>query len=1031
MLLASSACAFALDPTLDVNQYAHTAWPSRDGFPKGIVEAIAQSPDGYLWLGTEFGLLRFDGIRAIRWPPPANQQLPGTEISSLLVARDGTLWIGTDKGLASWKDGKLTEYPEFAMQVSALFEDRAGTIWAGAWSPSASRLCSIRGGSIQCYGADGRFGYAVFSLFEDSRGTLWVGAQTGLWRWRPGRPKLYPLPERPNGLLEGDSGAPLIATSDGIRQLVDGKADAYPIPGLGQQFFATRLLRDRDGGLWIGTNQGLLHVHQGRTDVFTRSDGLSGDYVIRLFEDREGNIWVATYSGLDRFRDFAVPTISVNQGLSNSAAGAALATKDGSIWIGTNDGLNRWNHGQFTVYRKGRVRGARGANQKRQLSQSGAANERVREITDPGLPDSRVESLSRDDRGRIWVSTRGGVAYLENGRFISVAGVTAGQVHSIAGDNAGNLWIADQIQGLLHLHGGRVVEQIPWMRLKRKDYASASLVDPLHGGLWLGFFQGGLVYFKDGQVRASYAGAEGLGQGRVNDLHVDRDGALWAATEGGLSRVKNGRVATLTTSNGLPCNAVHWMLEDDAHSVWLDSACGLVRIARSELDAWAGDPQRTIRATVFDESDGVRSDSFASGYSPRVAKSTEGRLWFPTFDGVSVIDPRNLAFNNLPPPVHIEQVNADGKTYWQNLSGDASSSHPKLPPQVHDLEIDYTALSFVAPEKDRFRYMLEGVDRDWQDVGNRRQAFYTNLPPRNYRFRVIACNNSGVWNEAGDSLEFFIAPAYWQTTWFRALCVFTFLALLWAFYQVRVRALKRRHTLLERNQALLEENQSLLEQHQVEIRALNEQLIKKQEAERMRISGELHDGVLQQITSLTLRLGKVRNQMPSDSEAKGTVAGLQQQLIQIGTDIRHLSHELHPALLQESGLPAALCAYCEEFSSVRGLPVLCEAERSVEELSPGAALCLYRIAQEALGNAAKYAGARKVEVRLTRPDGFVCLSVSDDGIGCDRNKVGKSGGLGLINMRERVLQLDGTFEFDSEPGRGTRVRVTVPFRAAS
>jgi signal transduction histidine kinase len=237
---------------------------------------------------------------------------------------------------------------------------------------------------------------------------------------------------------------------------------------------------------------------------------------------------------------------------------------------------------------------------------------------------------------------------------------------------------------------------------------------------------------------------------------------------------------------------------------------------------------------------------------------------------------------------------------------------------------------------------------------------------------------------------------------------------------------------LEHKQATLDLNSSMKERrHQAEVRALNEQLIKAQEAERMRISGELHDGVLQQITSLTLRLGVVEYQAPPDSKAKATVSGLQQELIKIGTEIRRLSHELHPALLQEAGLPAALSAYCEEFNNVRGLPVSCETDESVEQLFAGTALCLYRIAQEALGNAAKYSAAKKVEVRLSRSDGLVCLLVSDDGVGCVPDQITKLGGLGVINMRERVLQLSGMFEFDSEPGHGTRVRVTVPFRAAS
>jgi signal transduction histidine kinase len=235
----------------------------------------------------------------------------------------------------------------------------------------------------------------------------------------------------------------------------------------------------------------------------------------------------------------------------------------------------------------------------------------------------------------------------------------------------------------------------------------------------------------------------------------------------------------------------------------------------------------------------------------------------------------------------------------------------------------------------------------------------------------------------------------------------------------------------KQTQESLQQSQANLASVNRVVRALNEQLIKAQEAERMRIAGELHDCFLQQITSLTLTLGKVKRQVPPDSEAIATVSSLQQQLIQIGTDVRHLSHELHPALLQEAGLPAALSSYCEEFSNVRGLPVSCETDESVKDLSPGVALCLYRIAQEALGNAAKHSEAKKVEVRLTRPDRSVYLSISDDGVGCAPGQIGSSGGLGLINMRERVLQLNGTFEFDSQPGRGATVRVTVPFRPAS
>jgi len=998
--LLGSPPVVALDPSLEVSQYAHTVWTVQSGSFKGNIYAMAQTPDGYLWLGTEFGLLRFDGVHSIPWQPPAGQQLPDPNINSLLVTRDGTLWIGTFAGLVTWSNGKLTPRPEPGPHfASSLFEDREGTVWVGTLDAPAGRLYAIRSGSAQCYGENGAFGRAVWSLFEDKSGNLWAAAQSGLWRMKPGPPKRYPTSTELIGLSTADNERLLIALHGaGLMQLAGDNLEPYPVRSASsgnrlltdRDVDSNRLLRDRDGSLWIGTvERGLIHIHNGRTDVYSRANGLSGDVVLSLFEDEEGDVWVATTGGLDRFRELPVATVSVKQGLSSDATQSVLAAADGSIWIGAHEGLTRWKDGQATIFGKG-----------------------------SGLPDDAPESLFQDDSGRILVSTRHGFSYFKDGRFAVLNAVPSGEVHFIAGDQAGNLWLAEH-ERLLHLLNGRLVEQIPWSQLGRRESAADLLADRERGGVWLGYWaDGGLSYFKDGQIRASYTAADGLGEGQVSDLRFDREGALWAATErGGLSRIKDGRIATLTTRNGLPCNTIHWSIEDDERSSWLYTRCGLVRITRAEMDAWIADPKRRVETTVWDAADGVRlRSSTASAYGPRIARSADGKLWFVTGEGVQIVDPRHLAFNKLPPPVHIEQITADHEVRFQNLWSGASSNL-SLPPLSHDLEIDYTALSLVAPDKVRFKYKLEGYGGDWQDAGNRRQAFYTNLSPADYRFRVIAANNSGVWNEAGASLDFTIAPATYQTSWFRMLCVLMVLALLWMFYQLRVRAFRRR--------------QAVLEQHQSEIRALNEQLIKAQEAERMRISGELHDGVLQQITSLSLRLGTVKYQIPPDSEAKDTINCLQGELIHIGTGIRHLSHELHPALLQESGLPAALTSYCQEFSKVRGLPVSCDTDETVNELSPGAALCLYRIAQEALGNAAKHAHAQRVEVRLTRSDGRVALTVSDDGVGCAPGQIGRSGGLGLINMRERVFQLNGTFEFSSEPGRGATLRVTVPFRPAT
>ena len=792
VLLAHSACVFALDPSLDVSQYAHSSWKIREGFSRGSIFAIAQTPDGYLWLGTELGLVRFDGVHAIPWQPPDGEQLPDGFVYQLLVSRDGTLWIGTEKGLASWKDGQLTQYPEAAGHaVHLLAQGADGTIWFGVANPG--RLCAVRVGSTQCYG-DGSFGRSISALYEDHNGNLWVSAETGLWRWRPGPPERYTLPGeaiQAHALVEDKNGVLLMAVSksnpystavnasiEGLKQLVGGKIRSYPVPLIGEQFKPTRLLRSSDGSMWVGTLHGLLHVYQGRIDRFSANDGLTGDIVTCIFEDREGDVWVSTQEGLDRFREFAVPTISVKQGLSNGAVDVLEGTPDGSIWIATAGELNRWQNGHVTVYGKRSEPGQNRRNDERDP----ILTARVTEIANSKV--GRAISLGQDDRGQLWIGTPEGVYYQDRDRFVRVPGLPNGNIFSIAGDGQGKVSISHNDEGLFYLTQEGPVRRIPWSRFGHGGAAEALLPDRLHSGVWLGFADGGIAYLKDGQIGASYNAADGLGYGWVMDLEAGSDGSVWAGTEGGLSRVKDGSVTTLSSRNGLPCDAVQWVIEDDDHSLWLYMPCGLVRIAQSELDAWAMDSKRNVRTTVFDGSDGVWSRGRPGHFSPRVAKSSDGKIWFAPPDGVSVIDPHHLAFNKLPPPVRVVQLTADGKTY------DVSKGM-HLPALVRNLTIDYTALSLVVPERVHFRYKLEGQDTDWREVVNYREAQYSNLPPRHYRFRVIACNNSGVWNEEGATLDFVIPPAWYQTNWFRALCAVAFVGVVWALYRVRVQQLRQ------------------------------------------------------------------------------------------------------------------------------------------------------------------------------------------------------------------------------------------------
>jgi signal transduction histidine kinase/ligand-binding sensor domain-containing protein len=988
VVLAWCPCTYALDPALDVSQYVHTSWKIRDGFARGTIQAIAQTQDGYLWLGTDFGLLRFDGVRSVRWSPPADQDLPSTAILRLLAARDGTLWIGTSKGLVSWKDGRLTAYTELAGQfITALLEDREGTVWSAALGVPTGKLCAIQKGRVECEGDDGRLGRGVFDLYEDSRGNLWAGVNAGLWLWKPRPPRFYGLPAKTtvNALLEEDDGALLVGGRGGILRLIDGKTDANSLRGTGPELNARTMLRDRDGSLWIGTvTQGLVHVHAGRTDVFTQVDGLSGNAVTAFLEDREGNLWTATAEGLDRFRDPAVATFSEKQGvLGRAAVTSVLAVTDGSVWLRSEGGLNRWTGGRMTTPRTG-----------------------------SGPPDGKLDgqlpnSLFQDRHGRIWISTLRGVGSLENDRFTVLKDLPGGFVRSFADDTAGNLWIVNQDLGLLGLHPGGEVQRIPWAMLGHEDFATALIADPRRGGLWVGFFRGGIVYVTDGRVRASYGAGDGLGDGYVASLRFDPDQTLWAATEGGLSRVKDGRVATLNTGNGLPCDEVHWSMEDDARSLWLYTACGLVHIARPELDAWVAavdkdragknkDTKPTIHATVFDASDGVMSHPGAGGFGPLVARSPDGKLWFLPWHGVSVVDPRRLPFNKLPPPVNVEQVIADRKVYGASAGG-AGALH--LPALIRDLEIDYTALSLVAPEKVRFRYKLEGRDRDWQDAGTRRQALNANLPPGDYRFRVIACNNSGVWNEEGAALGFNVAPAWYQTRLFRALCAIGAVTVPWALYRLRLR------------------------QIEVAIGARFDERL----AERTRLARDLHDTLLQTIQGCKMVAHNALDRSSDAVRMRDAMQRLDAWLARAVQEGRAALNSLRPSATEEDDLFEALKRATKGEVIPSSMAATCSVSGDPTEMHPIVRDEVYRIGYEAILNACLHSRASRLSVELEYAHDLT-LRVSDDGVGVDPVLVdkGKSGHFGLRGMRERAARLDGKLAFTSAAGSGTVVSLVVP-----
>jgi signal transduction histidine kinase/ligand-binding sensor domain-containing protein len=939
---------------------------------KGYPRSLAQTQDGYLWLGTDFGLIQFDGVKFTAWIPPAGMKLPDSAVVRLLGTRDGGLWIGTVKGLALWKNQALTRFDDFeGRYVAALAEDRNGDVWVGtsAGLLGTAELCSIRQAHVSCAGADGAFGRFITALFEDMNGHLWVGAATGLWQWTPVPVHLH----KPSGpyteihSIRGDStGGILVAFNRDIRRLAQGAFTDYYLRSTGDRPFKPLvLLQDRDGGTWVGTqDQGVLRIHGRHTDRFARSEGLSGSFVTDLLEDREGNIWLATLTGLDRFHQASVMTISSRDGLSGSVTASVLAASDGAVWFGTDAGLDRWKDGRVT-------------------------HPRMHASSSHDI----VGSLFEDSRGRIWASLHRGLVIIENGRARPIDGFPSGYVHAIAEDARGDIWIADQERGLYQLRDKRIVALVPTATLGGRTVRSLA-ADPTGDGLWIGFFQGGVAYLKDGRVEASYGIEDGLAQGEVSSLRFDRDGSLWASTQGGLTRLSRQRIATISTANGLPCDAVHWSIEDDSHSMWVYTTCGLARIAQAEIAAWLVDSKRLIPVALYNDPDGVASAFQGGSYGPKVAKSKDGRLWFATLDGIGVLDPRHVPFNSTPPPVDIVQVQVDSR----NLE---PAHEARFASPVRDLRIDYTALSLSAPEKVRFRYKLEGRDAGWIEAGNRRQAFYTDLPPATYRFRVIASNNNGVWSENAAVWEFSILPAFYQTTQFRVPLTLAVAAVLVLSYRIRVRHVA------------------------AQLRARFEERID----ERTRIAQDLHDTLLQGFISTSLHLRLLADEL-AESPVRPKLDRILERVQSAIVEGRAAVFALRTRPHTSEALENALARDGKDFRGGGHTAYRVIVEGEPRPLEPLIRDEVYRISREALANAFRHSKATQIDVTVDYAPSRLRVQVCDNGKGLRLDEVEESGHWGVRGMRERARRVGAKLQILSRVNGGTEVLLVVPGRIA-
>ena len=726
---AWSSPARALDPDRRISQYVSQTWKqAEDGLPQNMVAAMAQTPDGYLWLASQEGLVRFDGVRFTVFDAHNAKAIVTGDLDALVVDHDGVLFIGTrGGGLVRYDAETFSVVPGIDPFVNALFEDRAQRLWIG----TRQGVTVIDHGTRTIYRVkDGLPSDVVWSFAEDAGGTMWVGTDAGLVAFTNGKLTAYTTKE---GLTHDVILALHVDHEDtlwigtkggGLNSRVHGTFHALTTKdGLGDDS-VTSVFEDHDHNLWIGTSVG--GIHRLAKGVLTRMVQKAGDHfdsVRTYFEDREKNLWIGLEGGgLLRLKDGKVTTFSTEEGLLSAEIWSIHGGSANDLWLGTKRGVAHYANGAFE-------------------------NFTIKE----GLANDVVFSIEPSKNGGVWLGTDGGgISYFKDGKFKTYdtkSGLKGDTIWSIHEDEAGALWIGTFPNGLVRLENGHFT--LFDEKTGMPPFGVLQIAESPDKALWLGTSGGGLVRMKDGKFTA-YGKAEGLRSDTVETVYIDSEGVVWAGTsDGGLARFKDGKLVTIGMQEGLYDDTVLQVVDDLAGNFWMTSNKGIFKAAKSDIV----DVMEKRRPSLVSTSYGMIE---CNGGGPGGWRTPDGKLWFATVKGAAMVDPTHMPTNTLAPPVLVEQVEVD------RMVLDSHGKHD-LAPGARDFAFRYTALSFTTPEKVRFKYRLEGFDRDWIDAGGRRTAYYTNLAPGNYRFRVMAANDDGVWNEAGAAFDFYLMPRFYQT----------------------------------------------------------------------------------------------------------------------------------------------------------------------------------------------------------------------------------------------------------------------------
>ena len=968
LLLSGSGTAFALDSQTNLSRYGHDVWLTENGLPQNTVHSIAQTKDGYLWIGTEAGLARFDGVTFTIFDKQNTPQIKSNYIRTLLADRQGALWIGTAEGLVRRLNGTFTLFTTNeglpSNTIQAIHEDHEGNLWVA----TATGLGLFKSGGVTTFTTRERLiGGSIQALFEDAEGALWIATPYGVGRVKDGAFTNY---TGRDGLGSNSVRA--------IQQDRDGRLWFGSLGGLtsfSRGRFTTYTTRDglpndriislhaaRDGTLLVGTAGGLSRFTDGRFADLNAGDALSTSTILSLLEDLEGNLWIGTESaGLSLLKDTKFTTYTVKTGLSNDVVKSIYEDRKGNTWIGTDGGgLNLMKDGKVSVF-----------------------------TTRDGLSSNVVLALFGDDAGNLWAGTPNGLNRFDHRKFTvftAADGLANNDVRSITADHSGNLWIGTR-GGLTRMKDG------VWKTFTEVDGLPNDLIATLFvdakGTLWIGTF-GGLSKFANEEF-TTLTTRDGLASDAVISLYEDADATLWIGTNGGgLNRLKNGKLTAYTTFNGLLDDTVYRIMEDGRNNLWLSCRKGIFHVDKKALDGFANGRNSSIAPVAYGTADGMMTRECSGGGDPAGWKGSDGKLWFPTIKGVAMIDPERIRINSQPPPVVIEQVRIDDQSI-------TPVDRVELPSGATRLEFYFTAPSFVAPEKVRFKYKLEGFDKDWIDSGARRIAYYTNLRPGNYSFRVIASNNDGVWNETGSTLGLYLKPFFYQTYWFYAVCVLAMAVLASLLYRLRVRGMQKRFG------AVL--------------------------AERTRIAREIHDNLAQEMAGISVQLEVVARKMPAGAEKASTHLDNARRQVRHGiAEARRYVWDLRSTALENNDLRSALSETARRLTNETKVQARVEVNGSFRPLPALVEDNLLRIGQEAINNAVKHADAEQISVNLIFDARRVQLSVRDDGRGFDNQSAanGKAGHFGLIGMRERAEQLGGTLSVHSAADGGTEVVADVP-----